>query len=419
MSAGEPVRIIGAGLAGLAAAVKLAGAGVPVELSEGAAQAGGRCRSYHDPQLDMVIDNGNHLVLSGNTAVYDYLGRVGAAHALAGPDKAEFHWTDIRTGERWLLTPDEGPIPFWVFDAKRRPPGTRVADFLPLAKLIRPPRGRRVDQVVPASGPAWERLLEPFLLAVLNTAPAEGSADLAAAVVRETLAKGGRHYRPRIAEPTLSAAFIEPALAYLATRGAAVRTGRRLRGMEFAPNRVSTLTFPDGTEAVGEGAPVILAVPPQQAQALVPGLSAPTEHRAIVNAHFKMTPPAGLPAMIGVIGGTVEWIFVFEDRISITISGADRLLDEPREALAQRLWAEVAKVHGLGPELPPWQIVRERRATFAATPEQDAKRPPAQTRWSNLILAGDWTQTGLPSTIEGAIRSGFRAADLALQVRRV
>ncbi|CAN5172194.1 hydroxysqualene dehydroxylase HpnE [soil metagenome] len=419
MSGNEPVRIIGAGVAGLAAAVKLAGHGVPVEVSEGAAQAGGRCRSYHDPQLDMVIDNGNHLVLSGNTAVYDYLARIGADHALAGPDKAEFHWTNLRTGERWLLTPDEGPIPFWVFDPKRRPPGTRLADFLPLAKLIRPPRGRRVDQVVPASEPAWERLLEPFLLAMLNTAPAEGSADLAAAVVRETLAKGGRRYRPRIAEPTLSAAFIEPALTYLAAKGAALRTGRRLRAMEFAPNRVSTLTFPDRTEAVGEGAPVILAVPPQQAQTLVPGLSAPNEHRAIVNAHFKMTPPAGLPAMIGVIGGVVEWIFVFKDRISITISGADRLLDEPREALAQRLWGEVAQVHGLPAELPPWQIVRERRATFAATPAQDAKRPPSQTRWSNLILAGDWTQTGLPSTIEGAIRSGFKAADLALQVRRV
>ncbi len=124
--------------------------------------------------------------------------------------------------------------------------------------------------------------------------------------------------------------------------------------------------------------------------------------------------------MIGVIGGTVEWIFAFPDRLSVTISGADRLLDEPREALAQRLWAEVAQVHGLPPEpMPPWQIVRERRATFAATPEQDAKRPQPLTKWKNLILAGDWTQTGLPATIEGAIRSGFRAADLALQVRRV
>jgi squalene-associated FAD-dependent desaturase len=414
------VRIIGAGLAGLAAAVRLAGRGVAVELSDGAAQAGGRCRSYHDPQLDLVIDNGNHLVLSGNTAVQAYLDQIGAKGALAGPDRAEFHWIDLKSGERWTLSPDEGPVPFWVLDPKRRPPGTKAADFLPLARMLRPPRGRRVDQVIPTTGAAWTRLMEPFLLAALNTDPGEGSADLAAAVIRETLAKGGAHYRPRIAEPTLSAAFIDPALAYLEGKGAVVRLGRRLRALETAPGRVSTLTFPDRVEAPAEDEPVILAVPAPQAQALLPGLSAPTEHRAIVNAHYRLAPPPGLPAMIGVIGGTVEWIFAFKDRLSVTISGADRLMETPREALAALLWKEVAAVHGLPVDpMPPWQIVRERRATFAATPEQDRKRPAPQTQWSNLILAGDWTQTGLPSTIEGAIRSGFRAADLALQARRV
>jgi uncharacterized protein with NAD-binding domain and iron-sulfur cluster len=78
------------------------------------------------------------------------------------------------------------------------------------------------------------------------------------------------------------------------------------------------------------------------------------------------------------------------------------------------LWADVAKVHGLGPDLPPWRIVKERRATFAATPEQDARRPATRTGWRNLALAGDWTDTGLPATIEGAIRSGHKAAEIIL-----
>jgi uncharacterized protein with NAD-binding domain and iron-sulfur cluster len=88
------------------------------------------------------------------------------------------------------------------------------------------------------------------------------------------------------------------------------------------------------------------------------------------------------------------------------------LIDTPREQLAAAIWGEVARVTGLPAALPPWQIVRERRATFAATPAQDAKRPPARTAWRNLVLAGDWTDTGLPATIEGAIRSGNCAADL-------
>jgi uncharacterized protein with NAD-binding domain and iron-sulfur cluster len=98
--------------------------------------------------------------------------------------------------------------------------------------------------------------------------------------------------------------------------------------------------------------------------------------------------------------------------VSVTISAGDRLVDGARDVLAKTIWSEVAAATGLPAELPPWQIVRERRATFAATPEQDAKRPGAATRWSNLALAGDWTDTGLPATIEGAIRSGNRAADV-------
>jgi uncharacterized protein with NAD-binding domain and iron-sulfur cluster len=99
-------------------------------------------------------------------------------------------------------------------------------------------------------------------------------------------------------------------------------------------------------------------------------------------------------------------------RISVTISDGDDLFAVPRAELAQTLWREVATIAGLSSTLPPWQIVRERRATFAATPEQNALRPAAETAWSNLLLAGDWTATGLPATLESAVRSGYRAADL-------
>ena len=113
------------------------------------------------------------------------------------------------------------------------------------------------------------------------------------------------------------------------------------------------------------------------------------------------------------VNGTVEWIFAFSDRISVTVSGADRLVDMDRQALAALLWKDVAAVHDLPDDVPPWQVVKEKRATFAATPEQDARRPKAKTRWENVFLAGDWTATGLPATIEGTLRSGRNAADLA------
>ncbi|MGC1280066.1 MAG: FAD-dependent oxidoreductase, partial [Xanthobacteraceae bacterium] len=158
-------------------------------------------------------------------------------------------------------------------------------------------------------------------------------------------------------------------------------------------------------------------VPPYAAATLIRGLDVPTEFRAIVNAHFRIDPPGDQPPILGVLNGTVEWIFAFAGRMSVTISAGDRLVDMPREELAKSIWAEVASVTGLPPELPPWQIVRERRATFAATPAQDLKRPGAETAWRNLALAGDWTDTGLPATIEGAIRSGNRAAELVANQR--
>jgi len=407
-------HIIGAGLAGLSTAVRLAARGVEVEVSDAAAHAGGRCRSYFDPQLGLTLDNGNHLVLSGNRAVMDYLAAIGAGDRLTGPAKAAFDFADVRSGERWRMRPNEGPAPWWILSPSRRPPETRLKDYLGLAGLLRPKPGRRIDQVMACKGPLWERLMQPFLLAALNTEPEAGDATLAAGVIAETLAKGGRAYRPRIAEPTLGAAFIEPALDTLAGQGAHVRLSRRLRAVTFDGDRVAALTFSDGVVELSPQDQAILATPPWIAADLIPGLSVPTEFRAIVNGHFRLSPPPGAPAMIGVIGGTVEWIFAFDDRISVTVSGADRLVDVDRETLAAQLWRDVAKVYGLSSDLPAWQIVKEKRATFAATPEQNAKRPAAVTPWNNLILAGDWVQTGLPATIEGALRSGEHAADLAI-----
>jgi squalene-associated FAD-dependent desaturase len=414
------VHIIGAGLAGLSAALKLSARGEDVVVHEATAFAGGRCRSYHDASVGMTIDNGNHLLLSGNRAALDYLRDIGASGRLIGPQAAEFPFTDLASGESWTLRFNNGRLPFWIFDPARRVPGTRALDYLMLARLLRPPPGKTVGEVIACDGPLYWRLVEPLLLAALNIDPPQGSAKLASAVIRETLAAGGRACRPLIARDGLGPTLIEPALLVLQQRGAQVRFEHQLRAIRFGTTRVDALDFGVETIALADADAVILAVPPYVAASLVRGLEVPTEFRAIVNAHFRVTPPAGQPPILGVLNGTVEWIFAFPGRLSVTISAGDRLVDTPREELAKTIWAEVSAVlnlpaelpTGLPPDLPPWQIVRERRATFAATPAQDAKRPHAETAWRNLVLAGDWTKTGLPATIESAIRSGNRAAAL-------
>jgi squalene-associated FAD-dependent desaturase len=406
------VHIIGAGLAGLSAAVRLSGRD-RVIVHEATNFAGGRCRSYHDASVGMEIDNGNHLLLSANHAALAYLGEIGGQQRLTGPAHAEFPFIDLHSHARWTLRFNDGRLPWWIFDARRRVPGTRVMDYVRLAPLLWPRAGRTVGELIDCRGTLYQRLLQPLLLAALNIDPPAGAARLAAAVLRETIGAGGAACRPLIAREGLSNTLVAPALEALKASGAEIRFEHQLHSLVETGDAVQGLDFGGGERVpLGAGDAVILAVPPYAAAALVPGLQTPNQFRAIVNAHFRIAPAEGQPPILGVLNATTEWIFAFPGRVSITISAGDRLLQTPREELARTLWSEVAAATGLPPELPPWQIVRERRATFAATPEQDARRPGAATRWRNLVLAGDWTDTALPATIEGAIRSGQKAAAL-------
>jgi squalene-associated FAD-dependent desaturase len=406
------IHIIGGGLAGLAAAERLCQSRRSIVIHEATAQAGGRCRSYYDQSTGMVIDNGTHLLLSGNHAALSFTEAIGSRPGLRGPDEAQFPFIDIASGEQWTLRFGDSRFPWWVFDKDRRVPQTAVVDYLSLARLVWTSADKPIGKLMNCDGPIYDRLLEPLLLAALNITPREGSAKLAGAVIRESLALGGQACRPLLAREGLGSVFVEPAIVHLREHGVAIVFEDELIELLSGKGRVSGLKFARQTVDLGVNDAVILAVPPYVATNLVPGLIAPSSFRGIVNAHFRIDPPAHLPPMLGVINGTCEWIFPLSGRISATISDAGRLFDMPRTELAQTMWNDIAKVAGLPSTLPPWQIVRERRATFAATPEENARRPTAETSWENLFLAGDWTQTGLPATIEGAIRSGYRAADL-------
>lgn len=407
------VHVIGAGLAGLSAAVRLAASGASVVLHEAGKQAGGRCRSYHDAALGMTIDNGNHVILSGNRSALRFLALIGATQRMRGPDAADFSFIDLANGERWQLRLGDGMLPWWIFSTARRVPKTRACDYLVLARLMWRPGKGTVGEAIPCSGAVYERLIEPLLLATLNNAPPEASARLAATLMRETLAAGGHTCRPLIAQEGLSAAFVDPALAFLKAHGAGVRFGHELHTIGFNSNRAASLDFGNDDISLSPGDAVILAVPPNVAARLLPGLQVPDAFRAIANVHFRVDEPVTLPAMTGVVHGLTQWIFTYPGRLSVTISAADTLMQMPREELARQVWGEVVRIADLSETLPPWQVVRERRATIATDPRQEAMRPQAATVWRNVVLAGDWTATGLPPTIESAIRSGEHAARFA------
>jgi hydroxysqualene dehydroxylase len=412
------VHVVGAGLAGLAAAVRLVRDGRRVALYEAANQAGGRCRSFFDRTLGRVIDNGNHLLLSGNRSALGYLETIGASDSLLGPRAAGFPFLDLATGERWAVRPNRGPLPYWILLRSRRVPGTRPGAYLAALRLARAGPEQTVADCLETGDPLWRRFWAPLATAVLNTPPETASARLLWAAICESFARGAAGCRPLIARTSLAASLIEPALRFLERHGAELTLGQRLRRIEWQAGAARALDFGPRRIDLGPGDRVILALPPGQIGALLPGVTVPTASHAIVNGHIRLPRAVRLPgdaALLGLIGGTAEWLFLREELASLTVSAADGLAEEPSEAIAARFWHDTAKALGLPAHpQPPVRIVKERRATFAQTPDQDALRATAETRWPNLFLAGDWTATGLPATIEGAIRSGGRAAALAV-----
>jgi squalene-associated FAD-dependent desaturase len=406
------VHIIGAGLSGLSAAVALAESSAQVLVHEATGHAGGRCRSYLDPQLGLTIDNGNHLILSGNRSALAFLDRIGASDRMQGPASADFPFADVRNGLHWRLRPGKGRLPFWLLSPRRRPPGTRLRDWLAFARLPHVRREAVLGDVMACEGAFYERVAQPILVSALNTDPKTASALLTGAVLRETLALGGNACRPMIARTSLDDAFIDPALAYLAERHVPVQFEQRLRRIVSSGERAVALDFGAFTVPLSSQDMVIVSVPGAAAEALVPGTTAPDTYHPILNVHFAGPPPKGLEPFTGIIGGTAEWIFAYADRISSTTSAADRLDSVPADELARAVWRDVRAIAEVPDDMPPFRVLREKRATFAATPEQNRRRPPSRTAWPNVLLAGDWTATGLPATIEGAIRSGETAAQI-------
>jgi squalene-associated FAD-dependent desaturase len=413
------VHIVGAGLAGLSAAVRLASAGRRVTVYESSNHAGGRCRSFHDSVVDASIDNGNHLLLSGNRSTMAYLAEIGAADSLAGPDGAEFPFVDLASGARWTVRPNGGRLPWWILCPGRRPPGSRASDFLAALRLRNVSPEATVQDVLGDTGALYETFWEPLAVAALNTPADRAAAAPLWQVLKETFALGAVSCRPRIARDGLSASLVDPALAFLSRSGADIRFAHRLRAMSRHDGRIGHLDFGEAGVVVQPSDSVVLALPPMGLKPVFPDIPVPEESHAIVNVHFRLDRPpagAGTITLLGLVGGVAQWLFVRGDIASVTVSAADRLADESADQIAALAWRDVSRALGLdGATVPRNRVVKERRATFSQTPAALRLRPGPVTAVPNLYLAGDWTDTGLPATIESAVRSGHAATEAILK----
>jgi squalene-associated FAD-dependent desaturase len=416
------VHVVGGGLAGLSAALHAADAGAKVRLHEGAGQLGGRCRSFHDAALDRRIDNGNHLVLSGNLAVKRYLALAGAEGALREAPEAAFPFYDLSTGERWHVRMNDGVLPWWVLSGARRPLGVGAGAMAAAGRILLAGPKHTISGLVRADGPAVSRFWEPMSFAVMNLPPHEASAALMRATALGAW-RDGRLARPMFAPEGLGEALVVPAARAIEEKGGELRTGAVLKEIVRQDGRASALRFAGGEEiALGPEDRVVLALPPQRLNALMPETDAPEECSAILNAHFVVEDESlldGAPPLLGLVGGIAQWVFVRGDVVSLTISSAQDVegAEEAPERLVPLLWSEIRAALALpeGTEPKASRLIREKRATFKQTPENVARRPKTRTALRNVFLAGDTVDTGLPATIEGAVLSGERAAREVLE----
>lgn len=409
------LHVIGAGIAGLACAVSATQAGHKVVLYEATKHAGGRCRSFLDTQLGMTVDNGSHAVLGANPAVFQYLKLIGADDELVAVEETgAIPFIDVKTGERWTLKPDDGLAPTWIFDKSRRAPGTRPLDYICGIKLLAAGKERTVSSVMPSSGTGWDRFWEPLSTAIMNTEADQASAHLLGQALWQaikTRSGGLKSYVPR---QSLDQTFITPALKYLKTSNAIFNLNSPLVSLS-GDQRVTELQFRSSTLSLSPDDTVVAALPPWSVAIghVLPSTFNPRPS-PIVNVHYEVDPSLEHPAMTGITGGTAQWAFTRPGLISVTVSADQDLAGLDQKDIADRLWQDVQAAFTLGEiSLPSHRVIVERRATPVQDPAFVSDRPGPQTSLSNLFLAGDWTDTGLPCTLESAVRSGFKAADLA------
>lgn len=404
MSSTSTIHIVGAGLAGLAAGLIAAEDGRRVVLYEAAPQAGGRCRAFYDKKLKSEIDNGNHLVMGANQAVLAYLAKIGTLESCITQLKPRYSFIDLATRKHGHFSPP-------------RFKGIPWQEWRHLFALMRPARHKTVAQCIPDKTALYHTLIEPFTLAALNTHPREASAALLSNALRLLVSGGSKAWRYYAPALGLSATFIDPALTRIKGRGGRIHYQTAIQRMEASGSRVTALHSAKERIAIGADDQVILAVPPAVLKDFLPESAPDFTYAPILNGHF-IWPQAGMfrntMPFLGVLNGTVQWIFFHEGRISTTTSAAGAWMDKDEATLAAELWQDICRALFIDDaRVPPHRIIKEKRATYAATPENIAKRPQATTAYGNLFLAGDYLSCPYPATLEAAISSGFAAASMA------
>ena len=445
-SSGRAAVVIGGGLAGLAAALRLSESGVRTTLVETRKKLGGRATSFVEPGSDDVLDNCQHVLLGCCTNLIDFYDRLGVSDLIEWHRKLYF--CDA-TGRIDTLTGDPLPAPchlsrsLWTFGSLSfRDKMSISRGMLAMMRASKAARKMWHDmsfadwlaahkQTPGATQTFWA----PVIVSALNETIDRVAADYAIQVFEEGLLAHRRSYQMGLAKTPLVELY-DAAAAALQQAGGQVMTGASAESLTFNGERITSLKLGDGTSL--QGHVYVAALPFDRLDKIAPPELKRHDTRLQALDQFEVSPILGVhlwfdqPVMdlphLTLTASPLQWIFnkgieadsegKRRQHLHGVISAAHDLVNQSADDIAEMVVAEVRKAlpgdAAKQATLLRHRVIKEKRATFSLKPGVDRIRPKAAGVTKNLLLAGDWTDSGWPATMEGAVRSGYLAAAAAL-----
>lgn len=440
-SPSKNILILGGGVAGLSAAVHLARSGHNITLIEARQTLGGRSHSFRDPKTGDTIDNGQHILMGCYHATLEFLQRIGSQYLL----RPEKNLNVAYVSDAQKITHLRGfslPAPFHLLSAIFR---FGELSFLEKMRTIEASLSAKFDP----TGEKWQSstvaewlqacgqtpnairsLWEPFCIAALNEPISTASASLFGETIRRAFLRSAKDSTVLFSRVGLSQLFIQPAANLLQAAQAKILYGQAVQKIIFNPTQVEGVQLQNGTFL--EADTIICATPWHVARKLLPensGLAqqiAPLQGSPIIGIHLWFDQTICDEPFLGFLDSPIHWLFnktkisdlekTAHPSVALVISAA---YDFEKTSSEELLELALRECHRFLPKSKNAKLLyhfvyRARDATFQTRPEMLSHRPETKTQWENFFLAGDWTNTGLPATIEGAIWSGKKAAQMII-----
>jgi squalene-associated FAD-dependent desaturase len=427
------VAVVGGGLAGLAAGCALASSGFRVTLFERRPYLGGRASSYQHPGTGEVVDNCQHVLLGCCTNLIQFYERLGVESKIRWYDRLTFLEPGGRSS---VIEASKLPAPLHNAIAFLFAPCLDLSDKLAIGMAMAAlapatPRDHGESFLMwlrrhAQTKQAIERFWKPVLVSALNEDLDRISVPYAAQVVRESFLKSAAAGRMGVPTVPLTALY-SVAGDYISARGGEIRLRSSVESFLTEPDKVKLLVA--GEEASFDF--VVFAVPFDVLSRILPQTSTAEPLRKVL-ARFETSPITGIHLWFDrqitnldhavLLDRTIQWMFHKSkllgrnengSYVELVVSSSKTLVENSRAEIIELALTELREFFpgARAANLVKSTVIKEVHATYSPRPGVDVYRPHAETVWPRVFLAGDWTATGWPATMEGAVRSGYMAAE--------